>query len=381
VFETIGVNESRFLKESRSLVRERLVDEVILVGRWREGHARVEELAPRVRIHRLPRTTGPLPNNPLFGGLKMIEAQWRYRQETRRLRPAVIHCHGVFSLPASVAAKRATGAPLIYDPHELETERNGVTGIRQTSDRHIERRLIHSCDAVICVSGSIADWYARAYGIARPAVVRNIPDVRTRLHVHTESLLKRTLRIPDDELVFIYQGGLFRGRRIEQLIRVFERVRPDRHLVFMGYGELEETAKAAAARCPNIHFHPAVPPGEVLEYTAGADVGLTGVENVCLSYYYSLPNKLFEYLAAGIPFLVPAYPEMTALVERHGCGWVVGEDDAEWVGLIDSLTPSTIAGARASARLAAGQYSWANEERVLLDVYRRVLGIPRTAVA
>src|SRR5204862_484616 len=184
-------------------------------------------------------------------------------------------------------------------PHELETETANNCGLRRLLSRRLERSLIRSCDSVVCVSDSIADWYAREYAISRPAVVRNIPD--TRFHQAGEAQnLRRRLHIPDGTLLFIYQGGLFRGRRVEQLIRVFESARQDRHLVFMGYGDLEELVKAAAARCGNIHFHPPVPPQEVLKHTAGADVGLIGVENVCLSYYYSLPNKLFEYLAAGI---------------------------------------------------------------------------------
>jgi glycosyltransferase involved in cell wall biosynthesis len=373
VFETTGVNESRFLKESGSLLREGIVDDVVLVGRWRPGHAPEQELADRIRVKRLPRVTSGLPRGAGFAALKMLEAQWRYWWATRALRPAVIHCHGVFSLAASVAAKLATGAPLVYDPHELETERNGVAGLRQAADRYIERRLIRSCDAVMCVSDSIADWYANEYRIRRPAVVRNIPDLRLQQGGGNESILKRRLGIPESDLLFIYQGGLFRGRRIDQLIRVFERVQPRRHLVLMGYGELEETAKAAAARIPNIHFHPAVPPGEVLKHTSSADVGLTGVENVCLSYYYSLPNKLFEYLSAGIPFLVPAYPEMARLIEQHGCGWVVGEDDDAWIRVIDELTAPAIAKARAAVQTTAGTYSWANEESVLIETYRRVL--------
>ena len=117
------------------------------------------------------------------------------------------------------------------------------------------------------------------------------------------AILRSELGIPDGDLVFLYQGGLFRARRIEQLLRVFSRAAKDRHVVFMGYGELERMVRSAAATNYNIHFRPAVSPHEVLAL-AGADVGLVGVENVCLSYYYSLPNKFFEEsLLAGVPVL------------------------------------------------------------------------------
>ena len=67
-------------------------------------------------------------------------------------------------------------------------------------------------------------------------------------------------------------------------------------LVFMGYGEFEKTIKEYAGKNKNIHFYPAVPLEKVLDYTQHADVGLSLIERVCLSYYLCLPNKVFEYI-------------------------------------------------------------------------------------
>jgi glycosyltransferase involved in cell wall biosynthesis len=260
---------------------------------------------------------------------------------------------------------------LVYDCHELETERNGLRGINQVVDRWVERALIRRCDAVVVVSESIADWYAGTYGIPRPAVVRNIPDVRGQAAGGDRRIFRERFGIPDEALVFVTQGALFAGRRIEELLRIFERAAPGRHLVVMGYGPLEELVRATAARVPNIHFQPAVPPGEVLRHTQGADVGIHGGENVCLSYYYSLPNKVFEYVLAGVPVLGNDWPEIRRLVAGEGCGWVVAEE--AWQAAVDGLTWEAVAAARARTAAAAARYSWAQEETVLLDVYQKVL--------
>jgi N-acetyl sugar amidotransferase len=364
---------SRDLREAFSAVRSGIADEVVILGRARDGLPDVERPADQIRLVRLRLHTTKLPAIKLFAPLKMWETRWRYARSVVRLNPDIIQCHGVATLGASVSARRRLpNARLIYDPHELETESNGLRQPLKSFRKWSERRLIASCDGVLSVCDSIADWYRDAYRIERPTVVRNI--ARSQGSRRDGRPLRRRLGIPDSELLFIYQGGLFRGRRVEQLIRVFQQVPRDRHLVFMGYGDLESLVKTAAECCPNIHFHPAVAPDDVLEHTRDADVGLTGVENVCLSYYYSLPNKLFEYMVAGVPFIVPPYPEMTRLVEQYQCGWIAGEDDDSWARLIASLTADNVADAKAHSMLAASSCSWANEERALIETYIKVQG-------
>ena len=373
VFDTPGTNESRFLKEAHSTLASGLASSVVLLCRWEPGLADEETPAPGLRIRRLRRRLSRLPRNKVIGLFKMLESLRLYAKAVRRERPDLIHCHSLFPLPPCVGARRSLGVPLLYDAHELETECCGIDPVNRALHRFLERRYIGGADAVICVSDAIADWYGKAYGIRRPDVVRNIPDLRRQTGVVDPGILRSRFGIPPGDLVFIYQGGLFRGRRIEQFIRIFERVRTDRHLVFMGYGELEGLAREAAGRRPNIHHLPAVAPSDVLRHTAGADIGLTGVENVCLSYFFSLPNKLFEYLAVGIPFLVPDFPEMRRIVEAHGCGWVVADSDDAWVERIDRLQSDEVSRGKEAARMAAPAYSWQNEERTFLAVCRRLL--------
>jgi glycosyltransferase involved in cell wall biosynthesis len=283
----------------------------------------------------------------------------------------LVSAHSVGVLPMASRLARRRGVALLYEPHELESHTANTPRWQRVLARWVERRLLPACDGVVVVSDAIADWYARTYGMTRPVVVRNVPEVRGTWPARDPELWRARFGIPAGHLVFIYQGGLFAGRRVEQMVRVFGQARADRHVVFMGYGEREGLVRAAAARHGNIHYAPAVPPGEVLRHTAGADVGLVGVENVCLSYYYSLPNKLFEYVGAGLAVLMPDFPEMRQVVERTGCGWVVGESDEMWLTAVNGVEWAEVRVRQAKARAAADTYTWEREKERLLAVYAR----------
>ena len=141
----------------------------------------------------------------------------------------------------------------------------------------------------------------------------------------------------------------------------------------MGYGPLTDVVMAAAREGGSIHFLPAVEPKRVLDYTTGADVGVIGVEDTCLNNRYSLPNKLFEYLLAGVPILCPDLPEMRRVVLENGCGWADPGSDEGLLALIDQLGRDEILAKRQQARAARPLYSWQKEEKSLLAAYRSVL--------
>ncbi len=294
----------------------------------------------------------------------------------RELPAKCLNVHGLSTLALGVALKRHRGCRLIYDTHELETKAFAVRGVRRIYSEPLERALIHNCDAVICVSDGIADWYATHYGITRPLVVRNVPDRRSQVVAKTAEDLRALYGVPPNALLFLYQGGIAAGRQVERFIEVFTRLPPDRHLVFMGRGELEYAVRQASANHANIHYYPAVPPNEVLAYTVQADVGLVGVANRCLSYYLSLPNKLFECLAAGVPVIVPDFPEMRRVLDNYQCGWSWPGDTQGLAAVIQQLSPDEVKAKKEHAMAAGRELSWENEEQKLLSLYQGLLSYP-----
>lgn len=239
-------------------------------------------------------------------------------------RADVIVCNDLETLPIGVAVKvfRNRGVKLIYDSHEYQTETIGQGPVRKRFTRMLERWGLGWCDATIVVSPSIAREYVRLYNIRPPAVVMNCPPFST---VERTGRLRRALGIPGDTLLFLYQGGLSPGRGVEDAVEIFRHLDGDERVaVFMGYGPLDGWLRDVAAACPAIKVLAAVPPEEILEYSADADFGMCLTENACLNNYYCLPNKLFEYLMARVPVVVSDLYELKRLVNAHGLGVVVG---------------------------------------------------------
>jgi glycosyltransferase involved in cell wall biosynthesis len=363
------VYESRMLKVTKSLADSGAFTEIHLVGIHESGLAEHEEIDSVRSIWRVP-LSEPLPIPKMRGILKFSQWAskiiWRYRKADI----SVVHCHSLNDLPIGVLLKLSKrGVKLVYDAHELETEKNGLAGLNKTLAKIKERILIRFVDHTLVVSESIAAWYREKYEGRPVTLVRNMPcNDRSILPEQVPSVFRNRFNI-DNGIVFLYQGALIRGRGIELLLNAFSKVEGSKHIVFMGYGSYEEEIKSFAARYKNIHFHEAVRPDQVMQYTVGADVGVCLIENTCLSYYYSLPNKLYEYTLAGMPVIVSEFPEMSKLIAEFENGWgtIVREDSL--ISLIDRIDLLGIEAKRLNAIKAREWIGWDLEEPKLLTAY------------
>lgn len=236
-----------------------------------------------------------------------------------RERPDIIHCHDTLVLPLGCIVKLLTGAKLVYDAHELESNRNGLTRLLGVLTLRVEKLLWRFVDALIVVSPSIDRWYHETIGPKLSAVILNSPLFSEGLQ-QDEDYLRKTFAIPAENKLFIYVGILGSGRGIELLTEVFKDPQVSSHIVFLGYGELSDELKGLAALHPNMHVHDAVPHSQVVPIVQSADFGLCLVQDVSLSDYYCLPNKLFEYCFAGVPVLASDFPDIRSVLTEYGIG-------------------------------------------------------------
>ena len=187
--------------------------------------------------------------------------------------------------------------------------------------------------------------------------------------------LRTNLGLQSDDFVAIYQGALTINRGIETLLAMAPQLNGSRiHLVFMGYGMLEPQVMESVRQNANVHFQPAVPYEEVLDYTGDADVGLVSVKPVCLSYLYCLPNKLFESIQAGIPVLVNDLPDCVALIDEFGIGARVADTPEGWHAAL--LSGKQIACMEVQAiggvEKAQAELNWEKESQLLTAIYDRL---------
>ena len=287
--------------------------------------------------------------------------------------------HDLDALPAAWLARRRHGGALLYDSHELFAERIAVSRGARPLWRALERGLAPRADGVITVGEGVARELARRCRIAPPTVVRNLPAALPALAGAT-SPLRAELDLPQGARVALYLGGLQPGRGLETLVEVAARLPEGIVVVLMGPGHpgyvagLRERAARAGAG-PRLVVAPAVPTDDVVRWAAGADVGLALIQNVSLSYYLALPNKLFEYVAAGLPVVASDFPELRGVVRGRGIGAVCPPDDPDaiagalaWV-LEDDERHERL---RAAARAAAAELTWERESRVLVDLVDRL---------
>ena len=335
---------------------------------WKEGLPHQEILEDGIQVLRVAPVVGLHLGGRLGRVVKAVGWYLGILLALKGRQVTCFNCHSLPLLPLSVLVKWWKGCVFIYDPHELETETAGLRGVRQKLARVVERTMIRFADAVCVVNRSIADWYEAAYGLQNVHVVRNVP-YRSHLLPERTGSLRCAIGLGPDSLLFLYQGLLAPGRGVDVLIEAFAKLPADRHLVFMGYGELADRIRAASNTHVNIHYLPAVPPDQLQRYTVDADVGISLIESVCLSYRLCLPNKLFEYAACGVPSVVSNFPEMAAFVDQYRCGWSIAPTTAELVRLVSNLTAEAIALRRNSALRASEVFCWQNEEPLLLSMY------------
>jgi glycosyltransferase involved in cell wall biosynthesis len=238
-----------------------------------------------------------------------------------KFKPNIVHCHDTMVLPVGVLIKIISKAKLIYDAHELESNKNGQTKILAKATLFIEKICWRRIDHFITVSDSIISWYEKNLGVKSHSLILNSPLI-CEVDIVADRYFHRLYDIPSDRLVFVYLGILGPGRGIDYIIEAFTQENINSHAVFIGYGELAVKIKEISTIEKNIHFHDSLPHEEVVSIVKNADVGLCLIENVSLSDYYCLPNKLFEYAFARLPILASDFPDILAVVNKYDLGKV-----------------------------------------------------------
>jgi glycosyltransferase involved in cell wall biosynthesis len=364
--------DSRVRREAGALARaghEVTVLELAAVpaGEWLDGFARHSVQPPAWMRRRLP-----------FQLYRFAFLIWFVRGLVR-LKPDVVHAHDAAMLLPGIIGARLTGAQLVYDSHELATSVPYRERLWAWFVAGIERLVVPCCDAVITVSDGIAERLRQRYSLPRaPTVVRNV----TALHKRGPGGLRMALGIDQSTPLILHQGAPAPARGCELLLDAVKRL-PGTHLAFLGdpepgYASVLRRATREHGVQDRVTLLPSVPLERLLAHTAEANVGVTLLQDTCENHRLALPNKLFEYIAAGVPVVASALPETRSLIEHYGVGWCVAPGDvsalAETLNL--ALRSQGDPGLRERLARAAEELSWEREQGRLLDLYERLAGVP-----
>lgn len=361
IYPSALVNASRMYKIGTSLHSAIGFDETHLVGVRASGLPASVPLADGIYIKRID---GSGRRGNVGRVLRAVLWQPRVFLTYRRQSLEAVAVHNVWILPLGRLLARATGAPLIYNAHELETEAIAMQGLKKRVAKLIESWSIHHCALVSVVNESIAEWYETEYSIRRPTVVGNVPVSRD-----ADVSLRKRLGIDASEMLYIHTGNLVEGRNIPLILKTFGE--SPHHVVFLGDGHLREAVVAAQEEHHNIHWLPPVDPELIVAHVREADVGLCLIEDkLDLSDKYSSPNKLLEALAAGVPPLCTDLIEARRLLGEFAGDWIVPSPETELAAAVRAIDRLKVTGFKARW---GGTTSWSEEVDSLIDAYLRVL--------
>ena len=278
----------------------------------------------------------------------------------------VYHAHDLNTLEPAARAARARGSRLVYDAHELYPDLTGFGPGERARWSKQETKLIGRADAVIVPSEGRASEIGRRYGVS-PVVVMNCPDVSRSITADTRLDVFRS----DSEPLIVYAGGYTPNRGLENLIDAASKIARGR-LVMIGWGPLEATLRARAAGIDRVAFVDPVDPDDLVSVVAGADIGVAPYIPVGLNNQLAAPNKLFEYLHAGLAVAASDLPDIRRVVMEDDVGMLFDAADAASIAsAIDALTqsPDRLEQLKTNARAAAPKYTWDAQARRLLEIY------------
>jgi glycogen synthase len=303
-------------------------------------------------------------------GIEALAAALHARlSERSNATPKLILCNDWMTLPATLEAHERCGVPFHYDTHELATSEHEMRwSWRFTFPpliRHIEAAGIARARTTSCVSPGIAAEMTRAYRLrTAPAVIRNLPDgvplkpgpIGAPVQVLYHGLFK-----PDRGLIHLARGVTDWPEGYRLVLRG--------HAPNPAFGEhLTAITRRPAVR-DRIAIEQAVPQSCVITAANRSDIGIFLPSLTTRQNRYALPNKLFEYLHAGLMVIVPAGTDMGELVEQHGVGLTIADADARRLPrLLADLSHARITAFKAAAACVARKLTWGNEAAALLSL-------------
>lgn len=302
----------------------------------------------------------------------------------------VYHAHDLDTLLASYQASQINKSKLVYDSHEiyLETRKSALKYLLAKKDYtgllmgllttlnfiFTERKFIKKADRVITVNESIASFLQKKYNLSKkPLVLMNCNELND---IKPSKLLHSQLNIDNNKRIILYQGLLSPGRGLKETVEAMKYIEnKEVGLVFMGHGALKNELEEFIDRLKlnnRVFITKTVLPKELPARIASADLGIIPYENISLNNYYSTPNKIFEYLVAGVPFIVSDFPELSKFVDQ-GVGYTFDpEKPREIANAIDKVfsNEKILNEMKNRAKmLAKSRYNWGMESKKLLGVY------------
>ena len=355
------VTDQRVQKECNTL--HKMGYEVLLIGRKSKRNFQLKDLPYRTIRFTNPFKRGPFMyfvfNVQLFFYLLFKKADILWSNDLDTLAP-------------NFFVSRLKGSKLVYDSHEYFTESVYKNPSKKIWER-LEKFLFPRLKNVITVNDSIKNVYENKYKV-KVTVIRNVPY----RYVRNESL--NTLLFPPGKKILLIQGmGINENRGAEEAVLVMQHLPDDFNLYFIGDGTILLKLKQMTNELKlesKIVFIEALPYGQMMEYTSQSFLGLI-FEKIDSTdeHLFSLPNKFFDYIHAGIPILSSKAVEIKAIITKYKIGDFINSFDPEEIAekiISISQDTETYNLWKFNTASASEELNWENEEKILIDFMHHI---------
>lgn len=286
----------------------------------------------------------------------------------------IYHSNDLNTLPQGyICSKwRIKRKPLIYDSHEVQTSR---TGYDNSIYAKMEQFFIKKIDSMIVENHTRAKYNEFLYGFY-PNVVHNYPSTQNE-ELKSIVNLHEILQLPQNEKIFLYQGGIQAGRGLDKLIKAVPMF-SEGTLVLIGDGRIKPDLKKMVKDNhlqEKVRFLPKVSLSELPNYTKQAYLGFQVLNNTNFNHYSASSNKLFEYLMAGVPVVACSFPEIKRVVDGEETGICIDSHKPEEIAAaVNKLLVNPALRNRYSENSikASRLFNWEREKELFVNIYANV---------
>ena len=287
----------------------------------------------------------------------------------------IYHANDLDTLLANYLAAIIRRKPIVYDSHEYFTgvpeiqNKKLVKKVWQTIEQFIFPKLKH----IITVNQSIAQLFKDEYN-KDLRILRNVPNKVETLKLKSKS----ELNIAEDKDIIITQGaGININRGIEELVEAMQYLN-NVCLIIIGDGDVIPQLKKRAMELKldnSIIFKGKMPYHEMMQYTQNARLGITIDKDTNINYKYSLPNKLFDFIHAGIPILASKIIEVEKIIKKYQIGLFIKNHEPKHIAnqikyALDNK--ELMSEWKSNTTIATKELNWKIEENILRDLYKKI---------
>jgi glycosyltransferase involved in cell wall biosynthesis len=301
-----------------------------------------------------------------------------------------VWCNDLPTLNAGFRISKKIQSKLVYDSHEIYVEtinqffpKNShfvkhfviefIIKVMKFHGTRVERKLISQIDKFITVNESLLNYFKQKYSLVEGIVIMNVPRKSDSIVINNPVHYTELYKWDKADKILLYQGFMNEGRGLDLLIDTVSILPSQFKLVLIGNGPLKNSLlnKVNLLNLSDrIKFIDTKPIKELPSYTAGATIGINLLESYNLSKQLASPNKLFEYIHAGIPIIASDTVENKIVLNNFKVGNLTSNSTEKIKQVILSLTDDELRSFKSNMLEASNYYNWENQESKILSVLK-----------